>query len=50
MLHKYDLQDQSKYVGSGVYLGGMQAAMDKICNVADGAHPRDFKFFYGNLG
>ena len=44
MFHKYDLEGFSKYIGSGMYLGGLKEAKELV--VRRNAHPRDFKFIF----
>ena len=46
MLGKRQLEGACKYVGSGVYLGGMKSAKEKIMN-GDGV-PKDYKFFFNH--
>ncbi len=46
MLGKRQLDGACKYVGSGVYLGGMKSAKEQIMN-GDGL-PKDYKFFFNN--
>ena len=47
MFHKYDLQGFSKYIGSGMYLGGLKEAKELV--VSRKAHPRDFKFIFNSV-
>eukprot|EP01035_Chromulina_nebulosa_P019030 gene19030-24850_t len=44
MLHTYDLQGQAKYIGHGIYLGGLREAQAKV--IRGDASPKDFKFFF----
>jgi putative AlgH/UPF0301 family transcriptional regulator len=46
MLGKFDLQGTCKYIGSGIFLGGMRTAADKVR--AGEAVPKDFKFFFNH--
>ena len=46
MLGKRQLEGACKYVGSGVYLGGMKSAKEKVMN-GDGV-PKDYKFFFNH--
>jgi len=47
MFHKYDLSGYSKYVGSGIYLGGIREARQLLEERK--AHPKDFKFIFNNV-
>ena len=47
MLGKYNLGGSCKYVGSGIYLGGITQAKEKI--MKGDAVPKDFKFFFNNV-
>ena len=47
MLHKYDLDGFSKYIGKGIYIGGMKEARELVSN--RGAIPIDFKFIFNNI-
>ena len=47
MFHRYDLGGMSKYLGSGVYLGGMKEAREMVLNRK--AKPRDFKFIFNSV-
>lgn len=44
MFGKYNLPGTCKYVGSGIYLGGIKYAREKVMNGE--ARPKDFKFFF----
>lgn len=44
MFHKYDLSGYSKYIGAGMYVGGIKEAREMVENRK--AHPRDFKFIF----
>lgn len=44
MFHKYDLNGGAKYIGSGIYLGGLKQARELV--ESRQAHPRDFKFVF----
>lgn len=44
MIHKYDLPELSKYVGGGIFIGGMRAAKDLVEDFK--ATPKDFKFIF----
>jgi putative AlgH/UPF0301 family transcriptional regulator len=43
MFHKYPLEG-AKYVGSGIYVGGLKKAKEHV--ESRQAHPRDFKFTF----
>ena len=46
MLGKLQLEGACKYVGSGIYLGGMKAAKERV---TDGIGlPKDYKFFFNH--
>lgn len=47
MFHKYDLRGNSKYVGSGIFVGGVREAKEMVQNRL--AHPRDFKFIFNQV-
>jgi putative AlgH/UPF0301 family transcriptional regulator len=47
MFHKYDLSGFSKYIGAGMYLGGIKEAKELV--VSRKAHPRDFKFIFNSV-
>ena len=47
MFHKFDLKGFSKYIGAGMYLGGIKEAKELV--VARNAHPRDFKFIFNSV-
>ena len=47
MFHRYDLGGMSKYLGSGVYLGGMKEAREMV--LSRNAKPRDFKFIFNSV-
>ena len=47
MFHKYDLSGYSKYVGGGIYLGGIREARQLLEDRK--AHPKDFKFIFNNV-
>jgi putative AlgH/UPF0301 family transcriptional regulator len=47
MFHKYDLEGFSKYIGAGMYLGGIKEAKELV--VSRKAHPRDFKFIFNSV-
>jgi len=47
MFHKYDLDGYSKYVGGGVYVGGLRQARELI--ERRGAIPNDFKFIFNTV-
>ena len=44
MFHKYDLNGSAKYIGSGIYLGGLKSAKELVTDRK--AHPKDFKFIF----
>lgn len=44
MLHSFDLQGSTKYIGNGIYLGGLREAQEFVKN--GNASPKDFKFFF----
>jgi putative AlgH/UPF0301 family transcriptional regulator len=44
MVHKYDLGGFSKYLGNGLYVGGMRQAQELIESYQ--AKPKEFKFFF----
>lgn len=44
MLGKFELAGACKYVGAGIYIGGVKAATDLVKE--GGAVPKDFKFFF----
>ena len=46
MLGRKPLEGACKYVGSGVYLGGMKSAKERVMN-GDGV-PKDYKFFFNH--
>lgn len=47
MFHRFELDGYAKYVGGGVYLGGLQKAREK-CEARE-ATPGDFKFIFNNV-
>ena len=47
MFHKYDLSGYSKYIGGGIYLGGIREARQLLEERK--AHPKDFKFIFNNV-
>ena len=49
MLHKYNLDGNSKPLGggTGLYIGGQKEAKERVTNFQ--ARPRDFKFFFNNV-
>lgn len=47
MFHKFDLKGFSKYIGAGMYLGGIKEAKEFV--VGRNAHPRDFKFIFNSV-
>eukprot|EP01041_Mallomonas_annulata_P006298 gene6298-12743_t len=47
MLHKFDLDGNSKYIGNGIYLGGIRQAREMV--TAGKAVPKDFKFFFNHV-
>ena len=47
MFHKYDLEGFSKYIGFGMFLGGLKEAKELV--VSRKAHPRDFKFIFNSV-
>lgn len=47
MFHKYELDGYSKYVGGGIYVGGLKQAREKVERRE--AVPRDFKFIFNNV-
>jgi putative AlgH/UPF0301 family transcriptional regulator len=44
MFHKYDLDGFAKYIGSGIYVGGLKQARELVESYK--AKPRDFKFIF----
>jgi len=44
MIHKYDLSGLSKYIGGGIFIGGIGAAKNLVEEFK--ASPRDFKFIF----
>ena len=47
MFHKYDLGEKSKYIGGGIYTGGLGQAAALIENCT--ASPKDFKFIFNSV-
>jgi len=47
MFHKYTLNGSSKYIGGGVYTGGLREAKEMVTERK--AHPLDFKFVFNNI-
>lgn len=47
MFHKYDLDGMSKYVGGGIYVGGLRQARERIERRE--AVPNDFKFIFNTV-
>ena len=47
MFHKYDLGEKSKYIGGGIYTGGLGQAAVLIENSS--ASPKDFKFIFNSV-
>lgn len=47
MFHKYDLEGSSKYIGSGIYTGGLAQAKAFVEN--NMASPKDFKFVFNSV-
>jgi putative AlgH/UPF0301 family transcriptional regulator len=47
MFHKYDLPGYSKYVGAGIYQGGLKAA--KMLVESEEASAKDFKFIFNSV-
>jgi putative AlgH/UPF0301 family transcriptional regulator len=47
MLHKYDLEGFAKYIGSGIYVGGLKQAREMVESFK--AKPKDFKFVFNTL-
>ncbi len=48
IFHQYDLGPSSRYVGGGIYSGGIGRAKELLKNFK--AEPGDFKFVYGQMG
>lgn len=44
MFHKYPLDGTAKYIGNGIYLGGLKKAKEIVAERK--AHPKDFKFIF----
>lgn len=47
MFHKYDLDGNSKYIGAGIYTGGLASAKALVENNL--ASPKDFKFIFNSV-
>jgi putative transcriptional regulator len=47
MIHAHNLGGYAKYLGYGMYVGGMRQAKEKVESF--NAHPRDFKFIFNNV-
>ena len=47
MFHKYELDGYSKYIGAGIYTGGLGKAQKLIEN--NEAQPKDFKFVFNSV-
>jgi putative AlgH/UPF0301 family transcriptional regulator len=47
MLHRYDLEGFAKYIGSGIYVGGLKQAREMVESYK--AKPKDFKFVFNTL-
>jgi putative AlgH/UPF0301 family transcriptional regulator len=46
MLGRFELPGSCRYVGSGIYIGGIKSATELV--KSGGAVPKDFKFFFNN--
>lgn len=44
LFHKYNLGGNSKYIGNGIYSGGLKEAKEIV--QSRNAHPKDFKFIF----
>ena len=44
LFHKYNLGGNSKYIGNGIYSGGLKEAKELV--ISRQAHPKDFKFIF----
>ena len=47
MFHKYDLGEKSKYIGAGIYTGGLTQAA--VLVEESSASPKDFKFIFNSV-
>ena len=47
MFHKFDLDGNSKYIGAGIYTGGLASAKALVENNL--ASPKDFKFIFNSV-
>ena len=47
MFHKYDLDGYAKYVGGGIYVGGLRQARERLDRRE--AVPKDFKFIFNTV-
>jgi putative AlgH/UPF0301 family transcriptional regulator len=47
MFHKYDLDGTSKYIGAGLFLGGLKGARELVESRI--ARPKDFKFIFNTV-
>ena len=47
MFHKYDLGEKAKYIGAGIYTGGLTQAA--VLVEESSASPKDFKFIFNSV-